>query len=548
MSWSLQHSFRDQESRKQTLIWVVVLTIWLVSLIRAVYVFSPDSDHVYFNSDGAIPVLMSNDPRLITVFDTYYYATDRWGGWPMMLARRFHQTTGFYWTSYRLNAIRVLWLFAGLWVLVCMNRRLAIPIMLIGVAAICLHPIIRLRLFDLGQVYAWQITPLLLSWLGLRKWFEQTTNSATLFGPARKHLGWALFVLFFAFLAIWSSPASWPPLFFLVFLEAFRSRLASKTIEPASRSWRRLFAGLSLVILPTLGELLLRINYHRHALKHFHEDYKTDLKVDFGHLTDNFIAQKIQFFGFSWWPIIILALMAALVLVGVYGYAVLNRKSELLASARTLLRDDAWFAVICLIGTGVINFALTTSVNHVRVNLYDNRFLTLTFLFGSISGLLTIFLTVRWLFERIQIPKLAGVGLIAAAILFVMIAFPEKRDGAIYKVTQETASVLMQRAPNAALMGGYWQTYVFSALQSEGKMLMPLPFEGQQVRMPWTKQKLSELKQVVVEYGQSKLVEAGQPPPDNLVQYGNTLKLVERDWYQNGEFRFALYENESKRN
>ena len=47
--------------------------VWAFFLVRAIYAFAPDSVYVQpFNSDSALPVLMSNDER-IDAFRTYIY-------------------------------------------------------------------------------------------------------------------------------------------------------------------------------------------------------------------------------------------------------------------------------------------------------------------------------------------------------------------------------------------------------------------------------------------------------------------------------------------
>lgn len=522
-----------------------LLAIWLLFLCRAIYVLGPDGDHTYFNSDGAIPVLMSNDQRPITVFDTYYYATDRWGGWPMILTRKFQHATGFHWSAFSLHAARAAWLFLGLWILVLLNRRAAIPVMLVGVISICFNSLLRLRLFDLGQVYAWQITPLLLGWYGLRKWFEQSGNVSGNMRAVLIKAAWSLFVCFFCFLAIWSSPASWPVLCFLVLLEGVRSHLRKKwegTTADHLRRWLRVFR---LVVVAIFAEVFLRINYHRYSLKHFQRDFKTNIALDVGYLWSNLRVQIQRFLGFSWWPLIVLALLTVVVLIGIFVFTLLKKRSDMLRRFRELTHDDAWTAIVGCVGIASIHFALTTLVNHVRINHYHNRFLTLTFFFGSISGLLLIFVMVRWLLERFKILRYAPAVLVAI-ILLMTITFPPKRDSAHHRALKETATALIDRSPDAALMGGYWDTYVFAALQPVERMLMPLPVEHQTVRMPWTKRMLGDKEQVVMEYRHSKPGDYGSPP-QHLMQYGNSLRLVEANWYQNGEYVFALYHNEGRR-
>ncbi len=101
------------------------------------------------------------------------------------------------------------------------------------------------------------------------------------------------------------------------------------------------------------------------------------------------------------------------------------------------------------------------------------------------------------------------------------------------------------RAPRGLLMGGYWETYVFTSLQ-EANALTPLPFEGQSFRTPWTPAHLGHAVWVVVEYRQSKLAGVDGQPPPLLNQYGSSLRLIEPKWYENGGYSFALYRNENR--
>ena len=145
-------------SRRKKLLIAAILVLWLVTLLRAISVLAPGTIHVIYNSDGAIPILMANEKRPITIFDHYYYAAGRWGGWPMIAARLIHQTTGYRWTPKSFHAYRAVWLFIGILVFALLNPRNALFLVLIGLSLICLDSNLTMRLFDPGQVYAWQIT------------------------------------------------------------------------------------------------------------------------------------------------------------------------------------------------------------------------------------------------------------------------------------------------------------------------------------------------------------------------------------------------------
>ena len=129
--------------KQRALTSALILFIWLLFLILSVRVFRPDSIYIGFDADGAIPVLMANEDRPVTIFDTYYWGVDRWGGWALIIARVVHQATGFEWTDYRMHVVRATWVFLGLLVLVWMDRRAGLAVLVSGLIALCLEPTIR---------------------------------------------------------------------------------------------------------------------------------------------------------------------------------------------------------------------------------------------------------------------------------------------------------------------------------------------------------------------------------------------------------------------
>src|SRR5262249_28921914 len=77
------------------------LGLFAYFLWRAIDAFGPGSwiNDVDFNSDSAIPVLMSNDARPLSIFNFYYYGADRWGGWPFLILRFVGRVTGRHWSD-----------------------------------------------------------------------------------------------------------------------------------------------------------------------------------------------------------------------------------------------------------------------------------------------------------------------------------------------------------------------------------------------------------------------------------------------------------------
>jgi hypothetical protein len=93
-------------------------------------------------------------------------------------------------------------------------------------------------------------------------------------------------------------------------------------------------------------------------------------------------------------------------------------------------------------------------------------------------------------------------------------------------------------------MGCYWDTYVFAGLQPNDTMI-PVPVMGQVDRTPWTRKMVRRADRVVVGYRRGS-PGAAVSPPQILRQYGNTLKLIDANWYANRRYAFALYANERR--
>jgi len=288
----------------------------------------------------------------------------------------------------------------------------------------------------------------------------------------------------------------------------------------------------------------MRTYYHQYALSHYGNEYRTPIAFDYGNLSQNLYRQLVNLEIASWWPLILLAIIALVTFGCTSIYFHRRKRSQSLDRLNDLIADDTFFLILGSLGIALINFVLLVSISHVRVNLYDNRYDTLTYLFGFISGLLTLFSIFRMIVRPARIRNYAVTGLLIAGVAVLAFEFPAKGHGPERRRLKETATTLAERCPHCVLIGGYWETYVFSGLQPINTMI-PLPLEGQYLRTPWSREELREAKQVIVEYRHSKLG-SGESPPQFLVQYGNSLRLVDPRWYENQEYAFALYANETK--
>ena len=232
---------------------LAALVVWAVVLFKAINAFSPSGskNNVSFNSDSAIVVLMANDDRPITVFNFYYYCADRWGAWQFVLAQGIRRATGYTWTPHGVLVMQAAWVLLGAWAFAGLCRRDWAVAGLAYLVAACLHREGRLMLFELSQIYGWQITGLVFAWLGIRRMFDRALAPPV---AARAMAGWVLFTIVFGLLAIWSSVASIPMLAVLCVVEAVRAWARSRsgangsagsvgrgtvgTVEAFSARWR----------------------------------------------------------------------------------------------------------------------------------------------------------------------------------------------------------------------------------------------------------------------------------------------------------------------
>ena len=536
-----QHSIQGNWFlKKQTLL---VVLLWLLFLILSIRVFRPDSLYVTFDSDGAIPVLMANEERPVTVFDTYYWGVDRWGAWPLMIARAVHQATGFQWTDYKLHVVRSIWVFLGLLVLVWINRRAALAVLVSCLIPLCLEPTIRWHLFNLSQVYAWQLTPLFFAWLSLRRLL-----AAELLSPAGKptlvkRIVWCLGLYFGALFATWSSEASTLFLGFLLLLEVSRSYFLQRD-EPANKwKWARHITAVLVLAAATISHMLMKANYHRHGIKHWGGDYKAPTWLDTGYLWQDVQGTWRNLMDFDFGPLLVVCGVFLLGVIFVLAYTVVTKKHLMRRSVIHFALQEDVTMIIGLAGVASINLVLMSVLSHVRLSDYSSRYLVPTFFLGAIAGLMSLYVMLRLLAHRLRLSRYLIPIAIVGAFLFLIVRFPRFELNDKYRVYKETAVALAQKAPGAVVMGGYWETYIFASFQQPTNTMTPLPLEGLQVRIPWTPPMLRNAREVVIEYRQNEILNRGALPVE-LTQYGNVLKLKDPQFYQNGKYSFALYINE----
>jgi hypothetical protein len=532
---------------RKNLLFACAFLIWMLVLLRATQVFTIGSAHVtMFNSDSAIVVLMANENRPATVYNTYYYGQDRFGAWPFLIAQLIHRATNYHWTNRAIFIVQTIWLFIGALLFSTMSRRVDAVVGLLFLLPLCLHITARQNLFDLSQPYAWQTTALILSWWSLRRFCEYCFGLVENNRQKIKKFAWGGLTFWFALLAVLTSTVSGPILCFLLALEVLRSNYKVggeqnfKNLDFKKLGKRFLQVALA-VASAVVVEILLRVNYHHYSRRHFGSDYRTAIRLDRRYLIENLVNQWSRFSNSLWWLLSLLPLLVFAALSIRYIYSFKGNKGKLNSSLSKLFLEDDAVLVIGAFGIGLINFIITVLVSHVRLSDYSERYLTLSYLFISFSGLLTLLLLARRT-RRYRFPLQTAIAV--ASMAFLLFKFPPPVINPFYTNLKETASSLSQKASGSVLLGGYWETYVFAALDPNSS-IVPVPYQGETLRTPWTVEALKQADQVIVEHRPPSLGGPEAPAP-YLVQYGIPLRLVIPRWYVNGEYNFSVYKNEAR--
>ncbi|MFL6211182.1 MAG: hypothetical protein ACJ74W_20200 [Pyrinomonadaceae bacterium] len=551
MSHETTRTDADRATTVRFIFIVLALCAWDALGVRAYQVFAPDSVYVQpFNSDSALPVLMANDAHL-DAFHTYNYGQDQIGAWPFLAAQLVHRATGYTWTAHSVYFMQLVWLWLSLLVIAALCRECALLTGVLLAVVLCLHPTVAHYLFVLNQRYAWQVTPLLFTWLSLRQLCARNLLTHL---PGARTWFWALAVCFFALLAVWTSPLSTPVLCALFMLEILRVRLVANTNGQAAQlTPKRVLKTLLPLVAAVMLEQLLKANYHRFALKHYGTDFKTPTEFDWPNLALNLQRQWAVCTHAPWWPLALFGTIAGALLTICLLYSAVRGRSLRLCQPGARLDLSVLSAASAIIA--LANFAVTVLFTWVRLNSYGSRYLALTHLFGTLAGLLALVLLVSLPTRAYTARSKLCPALAVCLLILLALLFPPVRKEAEYERLRSVAAGLAQRAPGGVLLGGYWDTYVFAALAPKAHFV-PVPAEDQLMRTPWTPQLMRAAAQVVVVhhvFPNSGAVETpapyttfgdGQMPPPVLRQHGVSLRLVTPHWYEQAGYIFSLYQNE----
>jgi hypothetical protein len=419
------------------------------------------------------------------------------------------------------------WVLLGVVVAGALSRRDRYAIPLIYLLVLCLHSESRYLFFELGQIYGWIATSLLLAWLGLRRLFDLEAQPGWWKWPVRAGL------LAAPFLALLSSFTSVPYLAALLGLEALRGWLK----RPAGARWQLGLAwAVGLFAAALLVERSVRRLHNEYSLEHLQQGMGWQPALDRGFLVQNARRHLDSLAAMSWFPLYAMAALVPVVLLGWCLWRVARRRDAGLASVRPLLGDDGVLFAVGAVGIAALNLALVVLVDHVRASHYDTRFLSIAYQFAPTGALMALYLTVERGLGRRQ-PR-TGAALVAGALLVLFLAMPERRPSPQYETVKRIATDLARKAPGGVLVGGYWETYVFASLQPRDTMT-PVPLASN--RTPWTVGALADAAEVIVEYRATRLVGASGGPPERFAPYGHSLRLKDASWHVDGGYAFALY-------
>ena len=456
---------------------MVGLVLW-----RALPYLGPVPEGGLYNSDSAVPVLMSNLATGAPV-DWLFWGQDRFGSWPFLLARVTCALTGQAWTPHGMHVFRTLWMVAALLPWLALVGR-AGPVAAAGLLLLPgLNPLLDRVLVDLGTVDGWQVPTLLWAWWGLRRAAD---------GPRPGR--WLALATVAGALATWTSLVSAPLLAVLAVVEGAAAR----------RSVGR-WAALLLPALAGLAvESVVRSCWHRAVRARGWPDVRTPASLDVGHLLENAGQVAATAWRAGAVPWLVVAIAAA-------GFALSVRRWRVALEGRTVAGSGA---------AALTSLLVVMAVRHVRDNEYNPRYLCLALslaalgcsvLFGLLMHAAAVRLRPPW---RGALPGLVGLG---AVMLLAPVATPDPREVVLRPAVAEISA----HHSGAVLALSYWRTYALAGMLPP-EAVIPVPRQGEWNRRPDWAEALGSGRPVLV-----GTPDPGGAPPPTLVERGVSLVLVE---------------------
>lgn len=418
--------------------------------------YAPDTEFIQggYSSDTAIPVLMANGADF-KPFDFYYWGQDRFGSWPFLLYRLGGLSTDLRFSPFQL--------YLGMYLLMHLSILLYSwkkgPGLLLSILLL-LHfwKGISTFLFDLAQPYGWQLSMVFLAF-------------ASIDGIGRSSGGWLknlrlVAFLLFSFLGIWLSPATILYLLPFAALQTLLQRPPSLSVQ----GWKVL---ATPIIAYGLHSLLRRwvVSYNSDS---YFQSYETPLKWERKWIE----AALQQIHGQILTPI---ESVLWIVIPGAALAILLMHKSK-----RSTLPAQ-FMAPLAMIGGSALFVAALLPLNWFAANEFGARYVALPRFFLMLGAILLIlYVPALARIEAIRMVRNSRILLpltLLAASAGIAFSLPPPSTSAAYLEKQQAAWRLQATFPGVPVLGNYWETYVYTSLQSIPSL--PQPGIAQYQRTPF---------------------------------------------------------------
>ena len=418
-------------------------------------------------SDGAIPVIMSNEAEL-SPYHLYYFGQDRLGAWPYIILFFFTKVFSFSIEPASLFFLQALFFSASsLLLLRLFPKNPAVPIFF--VIAGLLHPVSMHFFLAIAHPYAASLCMLACFW-SLR------------IASSKKHEvpGFLLSALYLScFLAMWTSPSV---VIFLLMIHWFEKR--PLFLHSAKKSLQLIFYSIPLVGL--CGERILRFIYENHVnseyffqLENYHFRVKTDTSIllndFFSNCFENF---RILFDGHSYFTYLYCALSFLLLL----HYFCSIKFREFIG--RSFINRCAIIFVSITLTT-----ILFSTINWVRIHHHPLRYHVPQLVLMNLASLLMAGRYLSFFARKFRRGHYLETIVALSMIIFMASKYQNlgQRMSAYGKLKSE-AQQIAGNFDRLVVLDTYSKTYIWQAFAPN--RIIAQPIEQNNTRIPWTPREL----------------------------------------------------------
>ena len=426
-----------------------------------------------FNSDSAIPVIMSNTDFL-SPFHLYYFGQDRLGGWPYIILWAISSLF-----STVISPIAVFSAQALLFAAAACSVSIIFPSIpfapLLLVCSALVHPLAQQFFFEINNPYCIQISLCFVYW-ALRKKIGNDGSS--------EQTSLLLGLGIVGFLCLWTSPAS---IIFLFMIHLFENRKFTNVFT--TRKAQALF-----YMMPIIGLGIEKIfqwwyrsyvnNAFASELKNYDFSVVTKTSVRFSDFFNNLFENiKVLNSGFE---LFIPFLVLYGIILGLYFLIKANKTPE----NKENIKNVSLLFCITFASITVFSMIDWVRVHHHMVRYHVPQIVLMTFsitvMVCTLKSMLINFKQTRWLNY-----------LIAPALILYIAAWSnsfKKRHNAFANLQQE-AEALVIAEDKTVILGDYWGSYVWQGLKPD--KLVGIPIQGHAMRIPWSYKKINNGSQVI---------------------------------------------------